>query len=33
MNGATTVYHCKECGKEVSFPDTLYEGGRCEACH
>ena len=28
-----TVYRCVECGREVSYPETLYNDDRCEECH
>ena len=27
------VYRCKECAREVNYPETLYRDGRCEECH
>ncbi len=27
------VYRCADCGREVHYPDTLYQDGRCETCH
>ena len=27
------VYRCKECTREVNYPEILYRDGRCEACH
>ena len=26
-------YHCKQCGRQVSYPETLYEDGICQDCH
>ena len=26
-------YRCVDCQKEVSYPDTLYNDGRCKVCH
>ena len=26
------TYRCKDCEREVSYPDTLYRDGRCEDC-
>ena len=26
------VYHCKECAREVNYPEILYRDGRCEGC-
>ena len=26
------VYHCAECGEQVSFPDVLYRDKRCAEC-
>ena len=30
---ADADYHCVDCKCEVNYPDTLYDDGRCEACH
>ena len=27
------VYRCKECAREVNYPETLYRDGCCQACH
>ena len=27
------VYRCADCEREVNYPDTLYQDGRCETCH
>ena len=27
------VYRCADCEREVNYPDTLYQDGRCESCH
>ena len=27
------VYRCKECDREVYYPDTLRRDGRCTECH
>lgn len=27
------VYRCRDCAREVAYPETLYEGDRCESCH
>ena len=27
------VYRCKDCQREVSYPETLYRDGRCQSCH
>ena len=27
------VYRCEACNEAVYYPDTLYQDGRCEACH
>ena len=27
------VYRCVECGREVGYPETLYNDDRCEECH
>ena len=26
------VYRCKECAREVNYPETLYRDGRCGGC-
>ena len=26
-------YHCAACRREVHYPETLYNDGRCEECH
>ena len=26
------TYACSNCGREVSYPETLYDDGRCEDC-
>ena len=26
------VYRCSDCEREVNYPDTLYQDGRCEGC-
>ena len=26
-------YYCVECKRQVSYPETLYQDGRCEKCH
>ena len=26
-------YHCAACHREVHYPETLYNDGRCEECH
>ena len=26
-------YRCSDCDKVVTYPDTLYQDGRCEPCH
>lgn len=26
-------YHCEHCGKEIVWPEVLYDDGRCEDCH
>ncbi len=28
-----TVYYCCDCEREVAYPETLYQDGRCEQCH
>ena len=30
---ADTEYRCVDCRREVNYPETLYDDGRCEACH
>ena len=27
------AYYCVDCGRQVSYPETLYQDGRCEQCH
>ena len=31
-NVKALVYRCAGCGREVSYPETLYRDGRCEGC-
>ena len=26
-------YFCRDCNRQVAFPDTLYNDHRCESCH
>ncbi len=26
-------YHCVDCRREVNYPETLYNDGRCGGCH
>ena len=26
------TYRCVECDREVAYPETLYQDGRCEGC-
>ena len=26
------LYYCKECRRQVAWPETLYRDGRCEQC-
>ena len=26
-------YFCADCGRQVAYPETLYNDGRCEGCH
>ena len=26
------TYACSHCGREVSYPETLYDDGRCKDC-
>ena len=28
-----TEYRCQDCGQQVSYPDTLFDDGRCKECH
>lgn len=30
--GGGKVYHCRDCQREVNYPETLYRDGRCENC-
>ena len=30
---AAREYRCVDCGREVNYPETLYNDGRCEGCH
>ena len=30
---ADADYRCVGCQREVNYPDTLYNDGRCEKCH
>ena len=27
------TYRCKDCEREVAYPETLYRDGRCLECH
>ena len=27
------AYYCVDCERKVSYPETLYQDGRCEQCH
>ena len=27
------LYFCADCKRQVAFPETLYDGGRCADCH
>ena len=27
------TYRCGACGREVQYPETLYNDGRCPQCH
>ena len=31
--GEGKVYQCEACERVVSFPETLYQDGKCEDCH
>ena len=31
--GYESGYQCVECSREVSYPETLHDDGRCESCH
>ncbi len=26
-------YRCVDCERAISYPETLYDDGRCEECH
>ena len=26
-------YRCEDCGRQVHYPETLYEDGKCSVCH
>ena len=26
-------YFCRDCKRQVAFPETLYNDNRCESCH
>ena len=26
-------YRCQDCDRQVNYPETLHEDGRCEQCH
>ncbi len=26
-------YFCVDCARQVAYPETLYNDGRCEECH
>jgi len=26
-------YHCVECGRQVAYPETLYNDYKCAGCH
>ena len=28
-----TLYYCRDCKRQVAFPETLYNDNRCESCH
>ena len=28
-----TEYRCQDCDRQVNYPETLHEDGRCEQCH
>ena len=28
-----TLYRCVDCERVVSYPETLYDDGRCANCH
>ena len=32
-NLMSRAYTCTQCGREVVYPETLFDGGLCEACH
>ena len=27
------LFFCEDCKRQVAFPETLYDNGRCEECH
>ena len=31
-NDGDKVYQCAACEREVRYPETLYQDGRCEGC-
>ena len=32
-NVKALVYRCVGCGREVNYPETLHNDGRCPECH
>lgn len=26
-------FYCKDCKRQVGYPEILYDDGRCESCH
>ena len=32
-NDGGAEYRCIDCGREVKYPETLYNDDRCEGCH
>lgn len=30
---AAREYFCRDCQRQVVYPDTLYRDGRCKDCH
>ncbi len=31
-SGKPKTYECAHCGREVSYPEVLYDDGRCKEC-
>ena len=30
---AKREYRCEDCGRQVCYPETLYDDGKCPDCH